>query len=349
MASGHTSAERVAAAILVGMLVGCSPFFGFHLLICIGLGWLLGLNLLVLYGASNISIPPLVPFIGFAAVQLGERLLRGHWLQLGVESFSWQRAPVLAQTFFVDWLLGGMLVGGALGITAGTAVYAVLRARKGAPDDPLAQASARYRGLAPQFLLYAQLKYRMDPCYRVLSAHVPPGSLTVDLGTGLGMLPVFLAALGGGRRALGVEWDAAKVAAGKTAAQGLDAVELVEGDVRAWELPACDVITLVDVLHYYDADTQRSLLQRCRAALRPGGRLLVREGDRQRAGGAVWTRLVERVMVRFGWNRGPAVRFRPVAELRADLEALGFRVRVDEVAGKLHPGNVLLVCEPDVA
>jgi hypothetical protein len=36
--------------------------------------------------------------------------------------------------------------------------------------------------------------------------------------------------------------------------------------------------------------------------------------------------------VKLGWNRGPEVRFRPVAELIADLERLGFSVRVDEVA-----------------
>ncbi len=69
----------------------------------------------------------------------------------------------------------------------------------------------------------------------------------------------------------------------------------------------------------------------------------MREGDRERAGGARWTRAVERWMVRLGWNRGPAVAFRPISELRGDLESLGFSVHVDEVAGKLHPGNVLLV------
>jgi hypothetical protein len=102
------------------------------------------------------------------------------------------------------------------------------------------------------------------------------------------------------------------------------------------------VVTLVDVLHYYDADAQRALLARCAAALRPGGTLLVREGDGARRGGSRFTRAVERLVTRLGWNRGPAVRFRPASELEADLHALGLDVRRDEVAGKLHPGNVLL-------
>src|SRR5262249_5814956 len=114
---------------------------------------------------------------------------------------------------------------------------------------------------------------------------------------------------------------------------------------RGFALPACDVVTLVDVLHYYDADAQRAILRRAADALRPGGRLLVREADRARTGGARFTRLVERAATRLGWNRGPAIRFRPVEELRADLEALGLRVRADEVAGRLHPGNVLLIAE----
>ena len=120
-------------------------------------------------------------------------------------------------------------------------------------------------------------------------------------------------------------------------------MEIVAGDVRSYELPPCDVITLVDMLHYYDAATQQKLLERCRAALRPGGRLLVREGDRERRGGARWTRFVENWMVRLGWNRGPDVKFRPIAALRQDLESLGFAVHVDEVAGHLHPGNVLII------
>ncbi len=103
------------------------------------------------------------------------------------------------------------------------------------------------------------------------------------------------------------------------------------------------MITLVDMLHYYEPDVQRALLARCRAALRPGGAILIREGDGDRQGGAGWTRAVERLAVKIGWNRGPAVKFRPKADLIADLEALQLTVTVDEVAGRLHPGNILLI------
>lgn len=217
---------------------------------------------------------------------------------------------------------------------------------RGAPDPierAIEAAAARYVGLHPRFRWYARVKYRMDPCYRAIARHIGEDSFTVDLGTGLGMLPVLLGELGGRRRVLGVDWDRRKVRCGLHASRGLPGVEVVEGDLRAFALPACDVITLVDVLHYYEAPGQLEILRRCRAALGPGGRLLIREGDGARPGGARVTRIVERWATRMGWNRGPGMRFRPVGELRTALVGLGFRVDEAEVSGRFHPGNVLLV------
>jgi uncharacterized protein (DUF2062 family)/precorrin-6B methylase 2 len=348
----HTAPSRMALAVFVGCVVGCTPLFGLHLFVCIALAFVLRLNQLVVYGAANISIPPFIPFIGFTAVQLGERMLHGHWMSLTLADFTWRNAPSLGKTFFINWLAGGSVLGAGIGAIGGAVTWIALarrRTRRLAAADPIfaaiLAASDRYLGLPGKLRMYARMKYRMDPCYRAIAPHCPPGSFTVDLGCGLGMLPVLLGVLGEGRRAHGVEWDAEKARAGTHAARDLDAVTLIEGDARSAEIPACDVITLVDVLHYWDTETQRALVARCRAALRPGGKLLIREADPDRRGGARWTRFIERTVTRLGWNRGPQVRFRPIAELRADLEAQGFTVRTDEVAGQLHPGNVLLIAE----
>lgn len=217
--------------------------------------------------------------------------------------------------------------------------------RRDPVEQALRAAAARYVGAQPQFRWYALLKYRMDPCYRAIGQRVSKDSLTVDLGTGLGMLPVLLGELGERRRVLGIEWDQERMRCAQHAARGLPGVEVVKGDLHAFPIPACDVITLVDVLHYYEADKQEALLKRCRAALRPGGRLLLREGDGARSGGARWTRIVERCATRLGWNRGPVVRFRPISELRGTLVKLGFQVTESELASRFFPGNVLLVAE----
>jgi uncharacterized protein (DUF2062 family)/SAM-dependent methyltransferase len=341
----HRAPARVAAAIVVGAIVGCTPLFGLHIVVCVLLSMLLGLNLVIVYAAANLSMPPMIPFVGFASVQLGERVLHGRFLALDHHVFRDEPLRALVHRFFASWMVGGVLLGAAIGGLGALVAWGILRGRTPVVDpiaDAIERARHRYDGEPGRLKWYARMKYVMDPCYRAIAPRIPAGSLTVDLGTGLGMLPVLLGLLGQERRALGIEWDAVKAAAGARAAAGLSGIEVVAGDARDTALPACDVITIVDVLHYYDAEAQRALLARCKAALRPGGRLLIREGDGARGGGSRMTRWFEQVVTRLGWNRGPQVRFRPIAELEGDLGALGFAVSRDEVAGAMHPGNVLL-------
>ncbi|MSP62098.1 MAG: DUF2062 domain-containing protein [Myxococcales bacterium] len=345
----HSDPGQLAAAVLVGAIAGCTPLFGLHFPLCLALAWVLRLNKVTVYLAANISIPPLAPFLGFASVQIGERLLHGRWLMLDLAEFR-HHFPSLVARFFVDWLVGGLLVGAAIGAVLASAVYGIATARRRTAvtaADPvraaILAASRRFRAVARPLRMYAFFKYRLDPCYRAIAPLVPDGAFAVDLGTGMGMLPLVLALLPGKRRVLGVDWDAPKLAAGRTAAAGLDGVELAFGDARDFTIPPCDVITLVDVLHYYEPPVQRALLSRCAESLRPGGLLLVREGDAARQSGARWTRSLEAAAVGIGWNRGDGrPKFRSLDDLRAEIESLGFQVQVDPVAGKLHPGNVLL-------
>lgn len=342
----HNDPARLGLACVAGAMVGCTPLFGLHFWVCIAVAWLLRLNKVTVYAAANVSIPPLVPFLGFASVQVGERLLHGGWLRVSLAEFR-RDLPSMGARFFVDWLAGGLLVGAVIGALLAAVVYAIARARRRRSADPIRSAilaaSRRYRAAPRPMRVYAWFKYRLDPCYREIAALVDEGSFTVDLGTGLGMLPVVLGTLGGGRRALGVDWDAPKLAAGRAAAADLDGVALVEGDARGYAIPPCDVITLVDVLHYYEPAAQRALLERCAAALRSGGKLLIREGDAGERRGARWTRGVEAAAVRVGWNRGEGqTRFRHLDDLRREVESAGFTVEAKSVAGKLHPGNVLL-------
>jgi SAM-dependent methyltransferase len=299
------------------------------------------------YAAANISVPPLVPFLGFASVQAGERLLHGRWMHVGLDVFR-RDALAMAGRFFVDWLVGGLPVGAAIGLAMAAVVYPLARAHRRHAVDPvraaIREASRRFRAVERSLRMYAWFKYRLDPCYRAIASLIADGTFTVDLGTGMGMLPIVMALLPGKRRVLGVDWDARKIAAGRVAASGLVGVELAEGDVRTYVIPECDAITIVDVLHYYEPAAQRVLLARCAEVLGPGGRLLIREGDGGRGRGALWTRGIEEAAVRLQWNRGDGrTRFRALEDLKREVESVGFSVGVAAVSGKLHPGNFLLI------
>lgn len=343
----HTTPGRLAFAVFVGVVVGVTPLFGFHFFLCVAVAWLLRLNQVTVYAAANISIPPMVPLLGYASVEVGERLLRGRWLPLRVADFRATPLPVLVGRFYLDWLVGGLVVGSVIGVVLASGIYVLARLRQRRLAEPLyrlvVEAARRYAAAPRPLRVYAWFKYRLDPSYRRIVPLVAEGTLTVDLGTGLGMLPVALGLAGGGRRAIGVDWDEAKLAAGRLAATGLEGIELVAGDLRTFVLPACDAITLVDVLHYYPAEIQREILARCAAALRPGGQLLIREGDTRAGRTAAWTRWLEAVAVRVGWNRGEGrTRFRAVSALVEELRALELEVEHEAAAGRLHPGNVLI-------
>src|SRR5947207_1950162 len=75
-------AGRDAAAVGAGVFIGCSPFFGFHLLLCGVVGSVLRLNRLHMYLAANISNPLVAPFLVFSEIQTGALVRRGEFLGL---------------------------------------------------------------------------------------------------------------------------------------------------------------------------------------------------------------------------------------------------------------------------
>ncbi len=122
VAREHTSPHRLAIAVAVGVLIGCSPFFGFHALIALGSGKLLRLNLAAVVAGSNISLPFVAPVLVFASVQTGHRALHGAWVPLDVQALGLQAAERL----FAAWLLGAGMVGAALGTLCGALTYVVV-------------------------------------------------------------------------------------------------------------------------------------------------------------------------------------------------------------------------------
>lgn len=328
----HTTPSRVGWAVTVGVVIGCTPFYGFHILLCLGLAWALRLNKLIMYAAAHVSTPPLAPFIGFASIQLGEWLRFGRFVFPSIAALRATPMLDLAKQFFLDWLIGGAVIGVVSGALFGFLTYAILSRR--APLE-LRQASARYRGTPRKFRWYAFFKYRMDPCYSAAAPLIASEAHVLDLGAGIGMLATLLKVRGHKGTITMVEWDEEKAACAARVCGG----EVLRGDAWAVPLPFVQVVTLFDMLHYRDADAQRALLARIADRLPARGLLLIRENDADARGG--FTRWVERLAVKWGWNRASTTHFRSAAALAADLEAAGFESTYGPVAAGTHPGNVL--------
>ena len=59
----------------MGVFIGISPFWGFQTIIVLALAVLLKLNKAIAFSFSNISFPPLIPFIIYGSLKIGSYLI----------------------------------------------------------------------------------------------------------------------------------------------------------------------------------------------------------------------------------------------------------------------------------
>ena len=366
------SPARGAAAVALGLFIGSLPIFGFHLPIILGLCLWLRLDAAVTYVAANISNPFFLPVLLTSEVQVGSYLRTGAFLKLEHEL---TRAGAMA--FTGDLFLGSVVVGLGLAIAGGAITWVTLAIKRWIkpnsapapryrlPDDapPWFHAVERVAGrYAPadgataaerSRFHYVRTKLLGDPIAKLIAdiAGDTPGSLgeIADIGTGRGQLPILLLELGRATKAWGVDWDADKIAAAvKAAASPRDdgaalPVEFAAGDARTCDPPAADTVLLIDLIHYFRIEEQDAILARAAAAVRPGGRLLVREADTERGLRSFATLLEELVFTALRFNRGERVKLRPAREIVARLEAAGLACAIRPAWGKTPFSNVLII------
>jgi glycosyltransferase involved in cell wall biosynthesis len=67
----HESPSVKAFSVALGIFFGLAPFWGFQMLLVVFFAWIFKLNKFVALVASNISVPPLIPFIIFLSYKFG--------------------------------------------------------------------------------------------------------------------------------------------------------------------------------------------------------------------------------------------------------------------------------------
>ena len=336
------------------MYIGCTPFYGFHLLLSLAAGWLFRLNPVRVYVAANISNPVFAPFLYGAELQVGSWLRRGSWyLPAGLgDVHPWGVAQ--------DVLLGSVVVGGVLAVAGSAATYGVVNhwSLHPALASLIRETANRYLPTGACGWEFANGKLRLDPVYREILALglLPREGTLADLGCGQGLMLALISTareLHGrgvwpagwpdppaGLRLYGVEDRVPMVAKARQALQG-DAT-ILQGDLRAIPLPRCDVALLFDVVHLMPPGDQDDLLSRVSEAIRPGGLLILREADA--AGG--WRFRAVRLgnwlcrAVQGQWRR--RFHFRSASEWSRRLSELGFTVEARPMRGNMPFANVVL-------
>jgi uncharacterized protein (DUF2062 family)/2-polyprenyl-3-methyl-5-hydroxy-6-metoxy-1,4-benzoquinol methylase len=347
---------RLAGAVGVGVFIGCSPFYGFHLALCILFARIFRLNQLLTYLAAHISLPGLWPLLVVAEIQVGRFLRGAPLLTLRPadlrHSSPWQ--------FAADLLVGSVVVGAVLSLALALPTLLIARRRRKAPGIHALLERTAYRYLAAGMFHweFVRGKLRWDPVYFSLlrTGALPPEGRLVDLGCGRGLLLALLltAREQAGRGEYPEGWPpppnlglhgiegSRKIA--EVARQALgDEARIDAADLCDAEIPPARVILLLDVLHYLPAPAQEDLLQRIATALEPGGLLLLRDADAAAGWRFTATRLQERAcaLARRHWRQ--SFHYRSQAEWLELLEKNDLAATAEPMAQGTPYSNVLVV------
>jgi len=229
-------------------------------------------------------------------------------------------------------------------------------------------ASAPYRKSGRFAWHFARGKLGRDPVFRGLIERGLIGqhrARVVDIGCGQGLLASLLASMSDMQARRPAQWPAAW--ARTPASASYTGIELMPRDVaRAQQatghlkpaprfvcadmcsaaLPPCDLVVILDVLHYVDLDAQEGVLRRVRDALLPAGRLLLRVGDASSRRGFAISQWVDRTVTRIRGHRVSPTWGRPLAEWTVLLRRLGFSsVHSIPMSQGTPFANVLLVAD----
>ena len=114
---------RLACAIGVGLFFGIAPIWGYQMIAAAAVAHWLRLNKAIALLASNISIPPVMPFILYGALALGHWLFTGEGLD-----FSWaEMTRARAFDYFLHWLVGSLALGALVASLGTAAAYGLAR------------------------------------------------------------------------------------------------------------------------------------------------------------------------------------------------------------------------------
>ncbi|MFY1045155.1 DUF2062 domain-containing protein [Chryseobacterium sp. GP-SGM7] len=114
--------NRVKAfSIAMGVFVGFLPFGGYHTLLVISLSVVFKLNKVLAFIASNVSLPPFIPFIIVASLFLGSPFVSGDG-----DIFNQEWNFDLVKNNVLQYVIGSLILATSMSLISGIATYLFL-------------------------------------------------------------------------------------------------------------------------------------------------------------------------------------------------------------------------------
>ncbi len=116
------SNEKKALSIALGIFIGISPIWGFHTVSVLFLSVLLRLNKAIAFTFSNVSLPPMIPFIVYGSLYIGSYVTGSRMSLLSVSDFSIQAL----QNNITQYLIGSIILAAVSAVIFGLSGYLIL-------------------------------------------------------------------------------------------------------------------------------------------------------------------------------------------------------------------------------
>jgi len=188
---------------------------------------------------------------------------------------------------------------------------------------------------------YVRWKVRSDPAYgavaQLLDGRTRP---LVDLGCGIGLLPFFLRERGYAASIIGIDFDERKIEVARKAAGRYRGIDFIAGDARG-PLPDEHDIVLLDILQYFDAQSQEQILRNVAGTVGPGGMVVIRQGLRDGSWRHRMTAFVDGAARFFRWMKAERLQFPTREQILVAFD--GFEAEVRPLWGRMPYNNYLFV------
>ncbi|RAW00155.1 trifunctional MMPL family transporter/lysophospholipid acyltransferase/class I SAM-dependent methyltransferase [Pseudochryseolinea flava] len=225
--------------------------------------------------------------------------------------------------------------------------YQEFKASKETPRWFYRKLISNYLYKGPVLEWYARIKVKLEDNYAFFDELVPKKGTVLDLGCGYGFLSYMLQFRSEERIITGVDYDDDKISVAQNGFAKGATLNFFCADVTEYPLSNYDVIFVNDVLHYLHREAQFDFLERCVAALNPGGKIVVRDGNADLQERHQGTKLSELFSVSLlGFNKSTqALTFISGKEVTAFASARGWKLEVFDQT-KLT-SNIIFVISKD--
>ena len=188
---------------------------------------------------------------------------------------------------------------------------------------------------------YVRWKVRTDHAYRAALATLQGRETPLlDLGCGLGILAFYLREHGYTAPILGIDFDERKIDLARNVATRYRGIDFIAGDARE-PLPEDHDIVLLDLLHYFDADSRKRIMANVARAVAPNGIVVIRQAIHDRSWRARFTAFVDDAARTLRWMKAEKLQL-PTREEIENAFA-GFDADVKPLWGRMPYNNYLFV------